>query len=82
MTCACHKCRDSTDARAALEDRNATQDERMAELEQQADEARTCAAAAEGKLSAAEQCLVQETARVKELEATMQCVATASAVPV
>lgn len=67
------------DARAALEDRNITQDERVAELEQQADEARNSASAAEGKLAAAEQRLAQETSKAKELEASIQCAVTVSA---
>ena len=76
---ACRTCRDAMDARAALEDRNTTQDERIAELEQQADEARNSASAAEGKLAAAEQRLSQETSKAKELEASIQCDVTVSA---
>jgi multidrug resistance efflux pump len=63
------------DARAALEDRSITQGERIVELEQQLDEARKASTTTESKLAAAEQQLAQETVRVKEMEANIQCAA-------
>lgn len=62
------------DARAALEDQNAAHGERVVELEQQVEEARHSVGTAEEKVTSAEQRLLHETGRAKELEVNLQYV--------